>query len=99
MKILRAIISASAPEFKEALWIKPVSGGITLNVLEGGEWVPLKMVDSSGNAVSPSDIISSVVGTSDDESTVNTIYGLRAAIDALDERVTTLDERVTTLEG
>lgn len=44
MKILKAVLSKGAPGIKDALWIKPVDGGVTLYVQNGG-WKPLKVVD------------------------------------------------------
>ena len=44
MKILKAVLSKGTPGIKDALWIKPVEGGVALYVQNGG-WKPLKVVD------------------------------------------------------
>ena len=38
------VLSKGTPGIKDALWIKPVEGGVALYVQNGG-WKPLKVVD------------------------------------------------------
>ena len=49
MKYLKAVFSKTAPTVNDVLWIKPVDGGVTLYVKNGG-WVSLKTVDDKGTA-------------------------------------------------
>ena len=71
------ILSQEAPLQRNALWIKPVSGGFALYLMEGGKWLPQKQVgeDSSSDLVKTA--LQELVGKSQDSISVNTICGVK----------------------
>ena len=51
MKILKTILSSHEPVVRDsALWLKPVPGGFSLYVLDGG-WKPLRLVDDKSSVL------------------------------------------------
>lgn len=78
------IISSEAPNFRNALWIKPTEGGFSLYCSVNGGWQPLKLVDDNNTisladdiAQSASDVKTELIGSVQDESTANTINGAK----------------------
>lgn len=55
MKFYRIALSTGAPAVKDAMWLKPVEGGFTLYVMEGGSWLPLKLVDDNATPTTTAD--------------------------------------------
>lgn len=79
-------ISKEAPQVKKgAAWLKPVTGGFALYVLNNG-WEPLKLVDDKGTVSEGDDTVaeatsalkSELIGTTEDTYTANTINGAKA---------------------
>lgn len=89
MKILKVALSNEAPNMKDVLWLKPVSGGFALYALDGS-WKPLKLVDDNNTAKISDDTVaeatsavkSELLGTSADAATEMTLYGVKAYVDA-----------------
>lgn len=90
-------ISKEAPNARNAVWLKPVSGGFVLYALFNAKWQPLKLVDDNGT-VKPGDDITidtsafeqagaaeavqeAITGTATDTSSDMTLYGLKAYVD------------------
>lgn len=53
MRYYKVAVSYQAPIRKDVLWAKPVEGGFTLNLFDGG-WQPLKLEESSEGSASNS---------------------------------------------
>ena len=47
MRQYRVVFSSVEPNVREAIWAKPVEGGFTLYLLEGGVWKPVLPVDDN----------------------------------------------------
>ena len=82
MKKVDLYISSSAPSVnKGAAWLKPVNGGFALYVLDGG-WKPLKLVDDKGTHSEGDDTVEDIktelIGSVQDDASVNTINGAKA---------------------
>ena len=76
-------ISNTAPNVKRgAAWLKPVSGGCALYVLDNG-WKPLKLVDDGGTPTESDDTTQDLIGSVQDESSANTINGAKAYAEAI----------------
>lgn len=81
MKKIDLYFSNEAPNVKSnAAWLKPVSGGCALYVLDGG-WKPLKVVDGDSAASKGNDVVAAIVGSDDDTSSDMTLNGLKKYID------------------
>ena len=88
MTILKPVYSRTAPNLRDALWLKPVDGGFAAYVLEGGTWVPQKPMDDNNTASEGDDVVQDLIGSVQDTATSNTINGAKAyAADAVAEVV------------
>ena len=65
MKLLKVALSNDAPSVRDALWLKPVSGGFTLYALFNSKWNPLKMVDDNGTVQTGDDSVIDVENKAD----------------------------------
>ena len=87
MKRLQPIISKEAPTIKDALWIKPVDGGIAIYALVGNKWQPVKTVNEPieegayEQAGAAEAVKTSLIGSVKDKKTANTINGAKAYAD------------------
>lgn len=86
MKKVNLYISRTAPHVGlGSVWLKPVSGGYALYILEDG-WKPIKLIDDKGTsseaddtiAETASEIKTELIGSVQDEGTENTINGAKA---------------------
>lgn len=86
MKKVNLYISRTAPHAGlGSVWLKPVSGGYALYILEDG-WKPVKLIDDKGTsseaddtiAETASEIKTELIGSVQDEGTENTINGAKA---------------------
>lgn len=86
MKKVNLYISRTAPHVGlGSVWLKPVSGGYALYILEDG-WKPVKLIDDKGTsseaddtiAETASEIKTELIGSVQDEGTENTINGAKA---------------------
>lgn len=86
MKKVNLYISRTAPHVGlGSVWLKPVSGGYALYILEDG-WKPVKLIDDKGTsseaddtiAETASEIKTELIGSVQDEGTKNTINGAKA---------------------
>ena len=95
MRFYKTVISNEAPNVKDALWIKPITGGFLINMLEKGGWRPLKLDNGSGAAASydaagAADAVGvEVTGTDTDDKTKLTLYGLKAYIQEVEGKIPT----------
>lgn len=55
MKYFKTVISSVAPNARDVMWIKPVTGGFALYILDSGKWQPLVPVDDNGTATDADD--------------------------------------------
>lgn len=98
MKILKPVLSASAPNFRDALWLKPVAGGFVPYVFNGGAWVTQAVAQSDNdtdNTESVEDIKDSLIGSVQDDKGANTINGAKAYAKALEKSLKDyVDEKV-----
>ena len=86
MKKLQAVLSKEAPTMKDALWIKPVDGGVSIKVLVGNKWCSLKVEDDpveeafekEGAAAA---MKTEIIGSVKDKKSANTINGAKAYAD------------------
>ena len=78
MKKLTTILSNTAPNVRDALWLKPVSGGFTLYALFNGCWQPLKLVDDNSTPSDGDDTVQDLIGSTEDAKTADTINGAKA---------------------
>lgn len=53
----KIIMSNGAPGVKDALWMKPVTGGFTLYCLDGGKWLPIKLMDDNETSATIDDVV------------------------------------------
>ena len=83
MKILKPVYSKTAPNLRDALWLKPVDGGFAAYVLEGGTWVPQKPMDDNNTASEGDDVVQDLIGSVQDSSSANTINGAKAYAQAV----------------
>ena len=77
MRNLRPVFSVTAPNTRDALWIKPIDGGFLMYVLDGGVWKPLVLADDNGTASEADDIKQDLIGKSQDSKNKNTIHGAK----------------------
>ena len=106
MVILKVVVSKEAPNVKNALWLKPVSGGFGLYALFNGRWQPFKLMDDNGTISEGDDTIAEttaaakeeLIGSVQDAKTANTINGAKAyAKDAADAVIGTSSDTSTDL--
>ena len=77
MKYLKTILSPTAPNARDVLWLKPISDGFEAYIVDGGRWKPLVLVDDNGTASIGDDVKQDLVGKSNDSKTKNTIHGAK----------------------
>lgn len=77
MKYLKVVCSNTAPNVRDALWLKPTDGGFALYVLNGG-WKPVKAEGAEEPADNSEEIVQSLVGSVQDKKSANTINGAKA---------------------
>ena len=82
MKNLKVVISSEAPTQKDTIWVKPVTSGFALYLLDAGVWKPMKLVDDQNTQSTIDDTVQNLVGSAGDASTANTINGAKAYADA-----------------
>lgn len=77
MKVLKPVISATAPNAKDVIWLKPVSDGFVMYIVDEAKWKPLVLVDDQGTSSIADDVKQDLVGKSNDSKTKNTINGAK----------------------
>ena len=84
MKLLKVALSKEAPNMRDVLWLKPVTGGVALYALFDGKWNPVKLMNDNGTVAEYDEYgaAAAVLGTDTDSSTDMTLYGLKAYIDS-----------------
>lgn len=65
MKIYKLVMGNKAPGMKDALWLKPVPGGFTLHCLDGGKWLPIKLMDDNETSSVVDDIVDDMKNKTD----------------------------------
>lgn len=83
----RTYVNDEQPQVHEGLWLKKVTGGYALYLIEGGTAIPLKLVDDNSTATPTDDTVQDLVGSVQDESTANTINGAKNYADEAVEAV------------
>ena len=91
----RYYVEKEQPQVSEGLWLKKVSGGYSLYLIEGGTAVPLKLVDDNSTVTPADDVVeegtgalkTEIVGSVQDEGTADTINGAKAYADSVGEAV------------
>lgn len=79
MKILKPVLSADAPNIKDALWIQPTKEGLEIKALDNGTWKSVAV--KAENTVDLSALKKEILGTKNDKSSAQTLYGLKKYID------------------
>ena len=105
MKYLKVVCSNTAPNVRDALWLKPTDGGFTLYALNGG-WKPVKMEEGDDEPKAEYEVAgaaeavkTAVIGSVKDKKTANTINGAKAyAKDAADAVKSYVDEKLAKLD-
>ena len=85
IRIKNTFVSDVQPDVANGLWLKVVSGGVSLYLIDGGTPKPLQLVDDKGSATPQDDTVaettkkvkSDLVGKSTDEKTADTINGAK----------------------
>ena len=70
--------SNNAPNQRNVVWAKPVDGGFTLYLLDGGTWKPLKLVNDKNTEDEKDDTVQDLIGSVQDKESANTINGAKA---------------------
>lgn len=71
------ILSDTAPAQRDALWIKPVAGGFTMYMMDGGVWRAFKSTEEKEAPKAPEIDVKAIVGKTQDSKSKNTIYGAK----------------------
>ena len=79
MKILKPVLSADAPNIKDALWIQPTQDGLEVKALDNGQWKSATI--KVENKVDLSALKKEVLGNKNDKSSALSLYGLKKYID------------------
>lgn len=83
--IKKIYFSSVKPQDPNCLWLKPVEGGFTAYLIIRSNETPLKLIDDNGTRTTKDDVVvdsnsmlSSLIGSVQDEKSANTINGAKA---------------------
>lgn len=79
MKILKPVLSADAPNIKDALWIQPTQDGLEVKALDNGKWK--SAVIKAESKVDLGALKKDILGNKNDKSSTLSLYGLKKYID------------------
>ena len=65
MRFYKLAIGKDAPAVRDCVWLRPVDGGVTLNVLNNGKWQSIQVVDDKGTDTINDDAIVNVANKAD----------------------------------